>query len=145
MFFGIEFDKIDEEGSTEDRDEPGEKSSYSYYHALKVLGNPTYLVDAYPLLYKVYAIALVIPVSSCTAERTFSVLKRMKTRLRATMEQERLSASLLIPVDKFIVSSRQRTYHCHFGGNLRLNFQSYLYNCDIIIYFSSLCKFEALF
>ena len=84
MFFGIEFNETDEEGSTEERDEPGEKSSYSYHHALKVLANPTYhLVDAYLLLYKVYAIALAIPVSSCTTEQTFSVLKRLKTRLLA--------------------------------------------------------------
>lgn len=32
-----------------------------------------------------------IPVTSATAERTFSVLKRMKTYLRSSMSQERLN------------------------------------------------------
>ena len=76
---------------TDEEVENSEKSSDSHLHALTVLANPTYhFVDAYPLLYKMYAIALAIPVGSCTAERTFSVLKRVKSRLRSTVKQDRL-------------------------------------------------------
>ena len=71
-----------------------------------MLTNPTYhLVDAYSLLCKAYAIPVVIPVNSCIAERTFSVLKRMKSRLRTSMLQERLESLLLITVEKRIVVS----------------------------------------
>ena len=60
---------------TDEEVENSEKSHDSHLHALKVLANPTYrLVDAYRLLYKMYAIALALPVGSCTAEQTFSVL-----------------------------------------------------------------------
>ena len=49
--------------STDEEVENSEKSSESHLHALKVLANPTYhFVDAYPLLYKMYAIALAIQV-----------------------------------------------------------------------------------
>ena len=36
-------------------------------------------------------ILLVVPVSSCEAERSFSALRRLKTWLRSTMAQERLN------------------------------------------------------
>ena len=81
-------------------------SSDSHLHALKVLANPTYhLVNAYPLLYKMYAIALAIPVGYCTAERKFFVLKRVKSRLRSTMKQDRLEALLMMAVEKRITAA----------------------------------------
>ena len=47
----------------------------SFYDALRLLTHPQYhLVDAYPLFCQVYSIAVTIPISSCTAERSFSVL-----------------------------------------------------------------------
>ena len=57
-----------------------------------------HFVDAYPTLCRVYAIAVAIPVSSSTAERSFSALKRVKTRIRSSMIQERLAESLLAKV-----------------------------------------------
>ena len=66
------------------------KPKYAYYHdVLKILADPRYhLIDVYPLLYKVYSIAVAIPVSSCSAERSFSVLKRVKSRLHSNMLQD---------------------------------------------------------
>ena len=52
----------------------------SYYDALRLTHSQYHLVDAYPLC-QVYSIAVPIPISSCTAERSFSVLKRVKSRL----------------------------------------------------------------
>ena len=75
----------------------------SYHHALQILANPIYhLVDAYPLLYKIYGFILAIPITSCTAERTFSVLKRVKSRLRSTMGQERLEQLLMMAIERNI-------------------------------------------
>ena len=62
-----------------------------------------HLKDAFPELCKVYAIISAIPISSCTAERSFSALKRVKTRLRSTMVQERLEGLLLLSVDRKIL------------------------------------------
>ena len=62
-------------------------------------------MDAFPELSKAYSIALAIPISSCTAERSFSALKRVKTRLRSTMMQERLDGLLLIAVKRNILKT----------------------------------------
>lgn len=43
---------------------------------------------------------MTIPVTSATAERTFSVLRRMKTYLRSTMTQERLNNVMLLHIYK---------------------------------------------
>lgn len=45
-------------------------------------------------------ILLVVPVSSCEAERSFSALRRLKTWLRATMGQDRLNSLLVCNVHK---------------------------------------------
>ena len=93
-------DKSDMEAQLED-----DIDDVSFIHAMKLLSNPQYhLVDAYPFLCKVYTIAVEIPISSCTAEHTFSVLKRMKSCMRSSMLQERLEALLFIDIEKTIVS-----------------------------------------
>ena len=43
-----------------------------------------------------------IPVNVCECERSFSSLRRLKTYLRSTMDQERLSALALIHIEKDI-------------------------------------------
>ena len=50
------------------------------------------LADVYPTLGQVYSIVVVIPFSAATAERSFSALERVKTRIRSTMVQERLES-----------------------------------------------------
>ena len=81
----------------------------SYHHALQILANPIYhLVDAYPLLYKIYGFILAIPITSCTAERTFSVLKRVKSRLRSTIGEERLEQPLMMAIERNITNSIDR-------------------------------------
>ena len=46
-----------------------------------------------------------IPISSATAERSFSALKRVKTRIRSTMLPGRLEALLLMAVERQILYS----------------------------------------
>ena len=91
------------------REEGGEIKAHTYHHAMGILANPLYhLVDAYSLLYKAYGFILAIPITSCTAECTFTVLKRVKSRLRATMNQERLEQLLMMAVEKEITNSIDR-------------------------------------
>ena len=47
-----------------------------------------------------YGIISAILISSCTPERSFSALKRVKTRLRSTMVQERQKGLLLLSVER---------------------------------------------
>ena len=48
-----------------------------------------------PVLYKASSILATIPATSCSAERFFSGLPRVKMYLRSTMGQERLSSVFL--------------------------------------------------
>jgi hypothetical protein len=50
-------------------------------------------------IFKLIKIYLTIPISSAEAERSFSVLKLLKTWLRTTMEDERLSDLGVIKMD----------------------------------------------
>jgi hypothetical protein len=96
----------DSESDDEELHSGGEKlkeirATQSYHRALKILANSSYhLVDAYPTLYVAYGKILAIPMTSCTPERTFSVVKRVKTRLRLTMEQERLESLVIMAIEK---------------------------------------------
>ena len=73
----------------------------SFTEVLHILCNEVYHhKDAFPELCKVYGMICAIPISSCTAERSFSALKRVKTRLRSTMVQERLEGLLLLSVER---------------------------------------------
>ena len=56
-----------------------------------------------PEVRKLLGLALTSPVSSCTAERSFSGLRRLKTYLRSSMSQERLNAVALMNVHKDIM------------------------------------------
>ncbi|GFW96175.1 hypothetical protein TNCV_571461 [Trichonephila clavipes] len=50
-------------------------------------------------------IMLTVPVSTASAERSFSKLKLIKTYLRSTMSQERLSALSVLSIEAEIVAS----------------------------------------
>lgn len=51
-------------------------------------------------VHKLLRLYLTIPVTSSTAERTFSVLKRLLTYLRSTMTEKRLNNCMLLHVHK---------------------------------------------
>ena len=75
-----------------------------FIDALKLLSFPEYhLVDAYLTLYQVYAIAIVIPISSASAQRSFSALKRGNTRIRSTMVQDRFESLLVMMTERVIL------------------------------------------
>jgi hypothetical protein len=51
------------------------------------------------LLFILLTIYMSLPVSSANAERSFFCLKRLKTYLRSTMGQERLSALAILNIE----------------------------------------------
>lgn len=53
-----------------------------------------------PLFWKASRILSVIPATSCSAERSFSALRRMKTYLRSTMGQDRLNNLAIINIER---------------------------------------------
>ena len=81
----------------------------SFMDCLKLLTNKKYrLIDAYPTFVRVYGISDAIPITSCSAERSFSTLKRVKTRLRSTMSQDRLEGLLLMSIERKILLKLNR-------------------------------------
>ena len=55
-------------------------------------------------LLKALQILSVIPATSCSAERSFSSLRRLKNHLRSTMGQERLSNLALLHIEREYVN-----------------------------------------
>ena len=58
--------------------------------------------ECFPKLIQALKIAMTMGVSSASAERSFSSLRRIKTYLRTTMSQERLSNLALLYVERDI-------------------------------------------
>ncbi|KAK4726404.1 hypothetical protein R3W88_031321 [Solanum pinnatisectum] len=56
--------------------------------------------DSFPNAYIAYRIMLTIPVTIASAERSFSKLKIIKSYLRSTMSQERLSGLAILSIEK---------------------------------------------
>lgn len=52
--------------------------------------------DLFPNLHTLLQLGCLIPVTSCEAERSFSAVRRIKTTLRSSMREERLSALVLL-------------------------------------------------
>jgi len=58
--------------------------------------------DIYPNLYTLYKVALVLPISSASCERSFSAMRRIKTWTRTTMGQNRLTNLAVIHIENDI-------------------------------------------
>ena len=81
---------------------------------------------AFPLVLECISVAMTIPVSSSSAERSFSTVKRIMTRLRTSMSDERLS-------DLTTLS----THRLFFFSLCTLSLHSFTF---IVMLFSSLAK-----
>ena len=66
--------------------------------------NQNNLADVLPTFHQIVEKFAVIPVTSCSAERSFSCLRRMKTYLRNTMGQQRLSSLATISIQRNIAN-----------------------------------------
>ncbi|KAG0413679.1 hypothetical protein HPB47_009175 [Ixodes persulcatus] len=60
----------------------------------------------FPAVANAIEVALALPVTTCTVERSFSTLRRVKTWLRSTMRNDRLDG----------LSTRQKRYREHLGS-----------------------------
>ena len=60
-----------------------------------------------PSVRRAILIALTLPATSCTAERSFSTLRRVKTWLRSTISDRRLSSLCMLSVHRDKVSSQK--------------------------------------
>ena len=58
------------------------------------------LHDILPVLYKVASILATIPATSYSAERSFSAVRRIKTFLRSTTGQDRLSSIAVMNIER---------------------------------------------
>ncbi|KAK4557212.1 hypothetical protein RGQ29_007111 [Quercus rubra] len=63
-------------------------------------------LDSFPNAYIAYRILLTIPVTVASVERSFSKLKLIKSYLRSTMSQERLSGLAILSIEKEIVGEQ---------------------------------------
>ena len=60
------------------------------------------LANHFPLVLKLYQIALVLPITTASVERSFSSFKYIKNRLRSTMGDERMEHLMLLYIHKAI-------------------------------------------
>lgn len=60
--------------------------------------------DMFPSLKEILQVALTVPVSSCSCERSFSALRRLHTWLRKTIGQKRLHTLAVMAIENGIVS-----------------------------------------
>ncbi|KAL4141494.1 hypothetical protein QTP88_004124 [Uroleucon formosanum] len=77
-----------------------DKKSITLNHVKKVLTKQNF-----PNLYKLFQVALTIPISSSTCERSFSAMHRIKTWLRTSMLQERFNNTSILYIEKEIYKS----------------------------------------
>ena len=105
-------DENDELNVSDENDEyngGNQKNEPTLLDCLAILSDGRFnLMDAFPTLIKVYSIAVAIPVTSASSERSFSVLKRVKSRIRSSMTQERLEALLLMTIERNILVSMDK-------------------------------------
>eukprot|EP00795_Rhopilema_esculentum_P016928 gene16928-biopygen6032 len=62
----------------------------------------------FPNIYVAMQILATLPVTSCSCERSFSVLRRLKTYLRSTMAEERLNSLALLYVHRAVHIDRDK-------------------------------------
>ncbi|XP_060847136.1 zinc finger MYM-type protein 1-like [Rhopalosiphum padi] len=75
-----------------------------------IKGVPSYLTikekiskDTFPNLFKMIQLAITLPVSSATCERSFSAMRRINNYLRFTMSQERFSKLAILNIERDII------------------------------------------
>ena len=59
-----------------------------------------HFVDVLPIINRLVHLLSTIPATSCTAERSFSALRRTLTWLRSTMKEDRLKDLAVIAIER---------------------------------------------
>ena len=118
-FYGVDSEMLSSEKSIFENYDCGDPCQRKNTAVMLKTMHQNGLHDILPVLYKVASILATIPASSCSAEGSFSVLRRIKTFLRSTMGQDRLSNIAVINIEReypnknvegIIIRSRARWY-----------------------------------
>lgn len=56
-------------------------------------------LNVFPSLFKLFQVALSLPISSATCERSFSAMRKIKTWLRTSMLQDRFNNSSILYIE----------------------------------------------
>lgn len=67
-------------------------------------------VQFFPAIRKVILTALAIPVTTCTIERSFSTLRRVKTWIRSTTSDSRLSGLCMMSVHRKKIADDRESF-----------------------------------
>lgn len=66
--------------------------------------------EFYPAVREALLILLTLPATTCTVERSFSTLRRVKTWLRSTMSDERLSGLCMLSVHREKINKNKQIF-----------------------------------
>ena len=99
-FYGVDSEMLSSEKSIFENYNCGDPCQRKNAAAMVKTMHQNGLHDILPVLYKVASILARIPATSCSAERSFSALCRIKTFLRSTMRQDRLSSIAVIYIER---------------------------------------------
>lgn len=83
------------------------KAGFDYKNGFVDLLNHT---ELYPAIEQAIILALTLPASTCTIERTFSTMRRVKTWLRSTMTDNRLSGLCMMSVHRKYVNENKADF-----------------------------------
>ena len=78
------------------------KGAQNLEQALEIMAS---IEDAFPAVVQLLTLAMTFPITSASAERSFSALKRIKTYLRSTMHQERLCHLAILSIERSLSGS----------------------------------------
>jgi hypothetical protein len=97
-------DEIDEDGKGDERHRQRQANvhytQHNFLDPLKLVSR----LSGYPQLVGLYRILVTLPVTSCSAERSFSKLRIVKNRLRSSMCDEWLKCLMILAAEKDILS-----------------------------------------
>jgi hypothetical protein len=96
--------QIDEDGKGDERHRQRQANvhytQHNFLDPLKLVSR----LSGYPQLVGLYRILVTLPVTSCSAERSFSKLRIVKNRLRSSMCDEWLKCLMILAAEKDILS-----------------------------------------
>ncbi|CAI6370040.1 unnamed protein product [Macrosiphum euphorbiae] len=90
------------ESNGEDEEEQQNLNNFGSLGNIFEIINTMNIKSEFEHLYTIIKISLTLPTSSCTVERSFSKLKIIKSRLRSTMDQNRLENLMIISCEQDI-------------------------------------------
>lgn len=61
--------------------------------------------EVYPNIYPLLKVAIILPISSASCERSFSVMRRIKNWTRTSMTQDRFSHLSILHIERDIVNN----------------------------------------